>query len=365
MEGLVGKPTTLPTIQVPVEAIDHVPVRASMLWLQFSPDGAKHDVVGYSGGGSEVTKQPRCAAMVSALHLCLHSETVLPGSTRFDRRDVQHGAHMQKSAPQPKKPWTSQQTAAMSVWTGTARHQLHKHRLTLERADAKQRGFLRKGAEARALLTLKVQRAAMKRAITRDLTALLEKLVSEANDAAGICRHKKTETWTRQTPQSHQRRERSAAGGRRAGRRQMETPLGGVAARTGNLIVSAHEKQHAGRGRMNLEKGHPRKATGPSGAGWRRKQPHEHNNKGDRSVQAVSKHRTTSSPTCRKDCAIGATQAPANDVYVDHSLTPSMSTENPQGAPCMRSRRPRWARTRAPRNHHRTQRTHRNTIQKC
>ena len=29
--------------------------------------------------------------MVSALHLCLHSETVLPGSTWFDREGVQHG----------------------------------------------------------------------------------------------------------------------------------------------------------------------------------------------------------------------------------------------------------------------------------
>ena len=34
---------------------------------------------------------------------------------------------VQKSAPKPEKPWTSQQTAAMIVWRGTARHQLRKH----------------------------------------------------------------------------------------------------------------------------------------------------------------------------------------------------------------------------------------------
>ena len=90
----------------------------------------------------------------------------------------------------------------MSVWTRTAGNQLHKHRLTLKREDKKRvlvawmnlvgrsdvgsvreatrERFLQKGADACALLTLKVQRTAMKRAITRDLTACL---VSEANDA--------------------------------------------------------------------------------------------------------------------------------------------------------------------------------------
>ena len=36
--------TTLPAIQSPGESIDHVPVRVSMLWPQFSSDGKKHGV---------------------------------------------------------------------------------------------------------------------------------------------------------------------------------------------------------------------------------------------------------------------------------------------------------------------------------
>ena len=39
-----AKSSTLPAIQLPGEAIDHVPFTASMLWPQFCIDGAKHDV---------------------------------------------------------------------------------------------------------------------------------------------------------------------------------------------------------------------------------------------------------------------------------------------------------------------------------
>ena len=38
---------------------------------------------------------------------------------------------------QPRKPWTSQRTAAMSVWTGPARHQLHIFKKVLKLANAK------------------------------------------------------------------------------------------------------------------------------------------------------------------------------------------------------------------------------------
>ena len=46
-------------------------------------------------------------------------------------------------------------------------------------------------------------------------------------------------------------------------------------------------------------------------------------------VQAVSLHRTTTSPTCRKDSSIGATQAFVNAVCVDHSWTLNSSKVNP------------------------------------
>ena len=41
---LSAKSSTLPAIQLPGEAIDHVPFTASMLWPQFCIDGSKHDV---------------------------------------------------------------------------------------------------------------------------------------------------------------------------------------------------------------------------------------------------------------------------------------------------------------------------------
>ena len=48
---------------------------------------------------------------------------------------------------------------------------------------------------------------------------------------------------------------------------------------------------------------------------------------------AVSEHRTTATPTCKKDLAIGATQALANAVCVDHSYTFSLRTVNPATSP--------------------------------
>ena len=212
---------------------------------------------------------------------------------------------VQKSVPKPKKLWTSQQTAAMSVWTGLARHQLLSYRNILKRADKKcvllawrnligqidvdrirkatRERFSHRGAEACVLLTMRIQRTAMKRAITRDLQAWLEKLVSDANDAAAkrrhepsVCRHEETEVGTRQTAQSHQRREWSLAGGRKW-RRHWAELLHGQETKWSELgnVASAHAKQHTGSRRMNLitlhdvtsalAKRNPRKATGPSG----------------------------------------------------------------------------------------------------
>ena len=50
--------------------------------------------------------------------------------------------------------------------------------------DALRERFLQRGAEPCALLTLRIQRSAMKRAITDDLQAWLGKLAGEANEAA-------------------------------------------------------------------------------------------------------------------------------------------------------------------------------------
>ena len=100
---------------------------------------------------------------------------------------------VQNSVPKQKKSCTIQQTATMCVcvWTG---HQLHKFRkvvklinprcgmlawrnvagrIALERVQkAMRERFLRRGMEACALLTMRIERSA------------LEKLVCEANDAA-------------------------------------------------------------------------------------------------------------------------------------------------------------------------------------
>ena len=105
-----------------------------------------------------------------------------------------------------RKPWTRQRTVAMSVWTGPVRHQLHRFRRVLKLVnvkciilawrnaigqiapgrvlDALRERFLQRGAEACALLTMRIQRSAMKGAITDDLHAWLGKLACEANEAA-------------------------------------------------------------------------------------------------------------------------------------------------------------------------------------
>ena len=101
----------------------------------------------------------------------------------------------QKLAPKLRKPWTSQRTVAMNVWTGPARRQLHRFRRVLKLVnvkcimlawrkaigqsapgrvmDAMRKRFLQRGAEACALLTMRIQRSAMNRAITEDLQAWL------------------------------------------------------------------------------------------------------------------------------------------------------------------------------------------------
>ena len=124
---LSAKPSTMPASQLPGEATDHVPVRASMLWPQFCPNGAKHDVV---GNGTLVV--PRLQSNAEAQRWLQHySSACIPKLVSLAQRglidEMYSTAHstlyqcasfcfgMQKSAPKPKKPWTSQQTAAMSV----------------------------------------------------------------------------------------------------------------------------------------------------------------------------------------------------------------------------------------------------------
>ena len=74
-----AKSSTLPAIQLPGEAIDHVPFRASMLWPQFCIDGAKHDV-----GNGTLVVDPGLQSNAEAQRWFQH-ETVFPGSTWFDR----------------------------------------------------------------------------------------------------------------------------------------------------------------------------------------------------------------------------------------------------------------------------------------
>ena len=149
-KDLSAKPSTLPAVQMPGEAIDHVSVRASTLWPQFCPDGAKHDVV--ENGTLVVDSRPQSNAEAQRWfqhHTSACSPKLFSLAQRGLIDEMYSTAHstchqcasfcfgLQKSAPKPKKPWTSQQTVAMSIWKGTARHQLHKQRLILKRADKK------------------------------------------------------------------------------------------------------------------------------------------------------------------------------------------------------------------------------------
>ena len=125
--NLSAKSSTLPAIQLPGEAIDHVPFRASMLWPQFCIDGAKHDVVGNGtlvvdpGLQSNAEAQrwfqhytPACIpklfslaqrGLIDEMYSTAHSTLHQCASFLFWCAEV---------SSKPKKPWTSQQTAAQT-----------------------------------------------------------------------------------------------------------------------------------------------------------------------------------------------------------------------------------------------------------
>ena len=205
-----AKPATLPAIQLPGESVDHVPVRASMLWPHVSSGDQKsisrlHDSLAldpwlincpdawswfqhYTSACMPTLRSLAQRGLVDDMYSVARSALHRCATSCF-------GA--QKSAPKPRKPWTSQRTVAMSVWTGPARHQLHRFRKVLKLVNAKcimlawrnaigqiapgrlldasRERFLQSGAEACALPTMRIQRSAMKRAITDDLQAWLGK----------------------------------------------------------------------------------------------------------------------------------------------------------------------------------------------
>ena len=189
-----AKPATLPAIQLPGESVDHVPVKASMLWPHFS----SRDQNPYR---ECTTRWPWIQGLLSLAQRGLVDDMYSVAHSALHRCATScFGA--QKSAPKPRKPWTSQRTVAMSVWTGPARHQLDRFRKVLKSVNAKfimlawrnaigqkapgrvldalRERFLQRGAEACALLTMRIQRSA----ITDDLQAWPGKLASEANEAA-------------------------------------------------------------------------------------------------------------------------------------------------------------------------------------
>ena len=145
-----AKPATLLAIQLPGESVDHVPVRASMLWPHFS-----------SGDQKSISRMHDSLALDPWLINCPdarswfqhYTSACIPTLLSLAQRglvdDMYSVAHSalhrcatscfgaQKSAPKPRKPWTSQRIVAMSGWTGPARHQLHRFRKVLKLVNAK------------------------------------------------------------------------------------------------------------------------------------------------------------------------------------------------------------------------------------
>ena len=196
-----AKSTTLPAIQLSGESVDHVPVRAFMLWPHFSSGDQKsitnlHDSLAldpwlincpdarswfqhYTSACIPTLLSLAQRGLVDDMYSAAHSALHRCASSCFGAR---------KSAPKPRKPWTSQRTVAMSEWTGPARHQLQRFTKVLKLVNAKcimlawrnatgqiapgrvldalRERFLQRGAKACALLTMRIQRSAMKRAIT-------------------------------------------------------------------------------------------------------------------------------------------------------------------------------------------------------
>ena len=124
-KDLSAKPSTLPAVQMPGEAIDHVSVRASTLWPQFCPDGAKHDVV--ENGTLVVDSRPQSNAEAQRWfqhHTSACSPKLFSLAQRgLDEHSTAHSTchqcasfcfRKQKSTPKPKKTWTSQQTVDKS-----------------------------------------------------------------------------------------------------------------------------------------------------------------------------------------------------------------------------------------------------------
>ena len=202
-----AKLATLLAIQLPGESVDHVPDRASMLWPHFSSGDQKST----SRMHDSLALDPwliNCPDARSWFQHCTSAciPTLLSLAQRGLVDDMYSVAHSalhrcatscfgaQKSAPKPRKPWMSQRTVAMNVWTGPARHQLHRFRKVLKLVNAKCimlafRNAIGQIAPGRVLdalrvLTMRIQRSAMKRAITDDLQAWLGKLTGEANNAA-------------------------------------------------------------------------------------------------------------------------------------------------------------------------------------
>ena len=121
-------------IQLLCEPIDHVPARVSMLWPHVSSEVTKH----VAGTNDSLILKPWLQNNPDAQGRFWHrtfASACIPELLWFGVR-LYSTAHStlhrcasfycgaQKAVPNPKKPWTSQGTAALSVSTGLARHQL-------------------------------------------------------------------------------------------------------------------------------------------------------------------------------------------------------------------------------------------------
>ena len=194
------KPMTLPAIKLPGESIDHVPVRASMLWPHFSsseknsvsktndtpvldpwllnnPDARRLLQHHTSACIPELLSLAQ-RGVVGGMHSTAHSTLrwcssfcfgELPSRRNLDEstdccNECVHGAY-QTPVAQTRKDLSWQTRSASCLPGETFLVKL----LGKSTGINEVKRFLQRGTEAFALLTMRIQRTAMKRAITNDL----------------------------------------------------------------------------------------------------------------------------------------------------------------------------------------------------
>ena len=139
-----AKPATLPAIQLPGELVDHVPVRASMLWPHFSSGdqksiSRKHDSLVLDPW---LINCPDARSLVLVLHCSPWHSVVWWTKCTALRTARCIGAQYLVLVPRNRLQSREnlgrvKELLTMSVWTGPARHHLHRFRRVLKLVNVK------------------------------------------------------------------------------------------------------------------------------------------------------------------------------------------------------------------------------------